>query len=197
MRSGWACPVRSGTTEHFVHVPISAWRGCSTFPIIRPDRFGQASDNCELFQDSHQLVSAHCPLGDDGYRLMSCVILHRKALDAAPLGHAIKHEVHGPHLVAGRWALQGMSVAQRYLLASAPLHLQTRLGIQAIYALVIHDLACLAQLQIDHHVAISIMALGQGDDLLLEHVVAVVGRLVALGTGAHANDTQATSIAHP
>ena len=30
MRSGWACPVRSGTTEHPVHAPRSAWPDCRT-----------------------------------------------------------------------------------------------------------------------------------------------------------------------
>jgi hypothetical protein len=78
------------------------------------------------------------------------------------------NEVHGPDRVGGCWALQGMPVTQWDFPASALLRLQTRLGIQSVHTLVVHDLARLAKLQIDHAGAVSAMALGQGDDLLLE-----------------------------
>ncbi len=81
-----------------------------------------------------------------------------------------------------------MSVAKGNLLAPALLHLQTRLGVQAVDTFVIDDLSGLAQLQIDHAGAIASMSLGQGDDLVLEHAVAVLSWLIAVGTGAHVDD---------
>ena len=66
-----------------------------------------------------------------------------------------------------------MPVAQGNILAPALLHLQTCLGKQAVHTLVVHDLVRLAQLQIDHAGAVSAIALGQGDDLLVECAIAV------------------------
>ena len=54
----------------------------------------------------------------------------------------------------------------------------------------IHDLACLAQLQIDHPGAESAMSLGQGDDPLLERAIKVCSGLVTQCTGAHDDHAQ-------
>lgn len=122
------------------------------------------------------------------YRFMGCVIHHRQVLDAAPFSRAVKHEVHRPHLICRRWALQGMHVAQGSLFASALFHLKTRFSVEPVHALVVDDLSSLAQLQIDHFSAVSAMALGQDNDLLLEHAVAVLSWLIAVGTGTHVGD---------
>jgi len=67
-----------------------------------------------------------------------------------PSAMRAKHEVHGPRQVGCCWVLQRMPGTQRDFIASALLHLQPSLGIQAIHALVVHKLTRLAQLQIDH-----------------------------------------------
>ena len=61
-------------------------------------------------------------------------------------------------------------------------------SVKALHALVVDNLTRLAQLQIDHVGALTSMPLRQSNDLLLERTVGVLGRLVAVGTGAHAHD---------
>lgn len=87
-----------------------------------------------------------------------------------------------------------MPVTQWDFLASALLHLQPGLGMQAIHALVVHDLTRLAQLQIDHAGDVSAMALSQGDDLLLECAITVSGGFVTQNTDAHAEDAQGSTL---
>jgi hypothetical protein len=95
------------------------------------------------------------------------VIDHRQVLDAASFGRAVKDKVHRPHLVGCHRALQRVALGQRDLLALALFDLQARLSVQAVNTLVVDDLASLAQLQVNHTGAISAVALGQGNDLLL------------------------------
>ncbi len=175
-------PVQHGPTAEF-------------FAVVGPDRLGQAPGTGELIQNPRQLVAAHGSLGYDGHRFVGRVIDDRQVLDDPPLGRPVKDEVHGPYLVGRHRTLQGMTVGQRDLLALALSDLQPRLGIQALDALVVDDLTGLAQLQVDHARAVTAMALRQGDDLVLQGLVAVRGGLVTVGAGAHADDAQAAALA--
>lgn len=88
-----------------------------------------------------------------------------------------------------------MALGQRDLLALALFDLQARQRVQAVNALVVDDLASLAQLHVNHASAISAVALGQGNNLLLQVAITVTDGFVAQSTGTHANDTQRTTLA--
>ena len=109
---------------------------------------------------------------------MGGIIDHCQVLDAASFGRAVKDEVHGPYLVGRYWTLQGVTVSLRDLLAFTLPDLQSRFGIEPIDALVVDDLAGLAQLEVDQASPIAPVTLGQGDDRFLQRAVAVCSGFV-------------------
>lgn len=163
--------------------------------VVGSDRLGQATRLGQLIEDAHELIPAHCPLGDDGHGFMGRIVNDGQALEAAPFSRPVKHEIHRLHLVGGQRSLQGMAVGNRDLLPLAPSHLQACLGIQPIHAFVIDDLPGLPKLQIDHPSPITTMSLGEGYDFLPQDGISVCHRLVAESARTHADDPERPSLA--
>ena len=139
--------------------------------------------------------SAHRPLRHDGHGLVRGIVHHGQVLDHPPFGGAIEHEVHRPDVIGRLRTPQGLPIGHRHLLAPPPLHLEVGFGIQPFHPLVVDPLSGLAQLQVNHAGAVAAMPLGQGNDLLPQGLVTIRRRLVAEGTGAHADDLQGMSLA--
>ncbi|GIW56852.1 MAG: hypothetical protein KatS3mg082_3256 [Nitrospiraceae bacterium] len=74
----------------------------------------------------------------DRDRFVGGIIDDRQAPDGAPIGGAVEHEVHRPHLVGRIRPHPRLGLARQHLLALAPPHLQLRFLIQPLHALVVH-----------------------------------------------------------
>jgi hypothetical protein len=73
--------------------------------------------------------------------------------------------------------------------------LQSRLRIQPIDALVIHDTAFLAQLQVDHARAVPAVTMRQRDNAIAQARIRIRSRRVPQGGSAHADDGQRAPLA--
>ena len=159
------CPAQHRTAAEFL-------------AVISPDGFGQAACLRQLVEDARQMQTTHRTFRNNGHCLMRGIIDHGQILDDTPLCRPVEHEVHRPDLIGGQRTGQWMTVCHRDFLALAPANLQTRLGIEPVYPLVIDHHAALPQLQIDHAGTVASVPLRKRDDLRFQGGITVGGGLI-------------------
>jgi hypothetical protein len=112
-----------------------------------------------VLEDAHDLLTADVMSWDSRYCFMRRIVHDRQAFDRASAADTIEDEVHRSHFVGGLGPDQGLAICHRHLLTSPPHDLQLFLGIEPIDSLVVHALAGLPQLQVDHPGAVAPMAM--------------------------------------
>jgi hypothetical protein len=132
--------------------------------VVGADDGRCAALRTDTVQDAREMVAADRMFRHDGHDLVRRVIHDHRALDRTPRGRPVKHEVHRPDLVRLTRSHQRLPVRHRDLLAAPAPNMQLLEPIQPLNPLVVHALAGLLELQVDHPDAVASMPLRQGDD---------------------------------
>jgi hypothetical protein len=158
------------------------------FPVIRPKNARQPTLEREAVEDADNGQSPQRACRDDRHRFRRGVIDDGQALQHAPFRRPVEDEIRRPHLVRRLRPDQRLAIDYRHLLPSPTLHLEPRLRVGPIDALVIHGAPFLPELQIDHASPIAPMPMGQRDDAVAQARVGIGPRHVAQRRRAHAHD---------
>lgn len=79
--------------------------------------------------DVRQPLATDGTFRNDGPHFMRGIVNHWQAFNDWAFGRPVKHEIYRPDVVGLRWPQQGLSVADRHLLAFAPSYLQACLRV--------------------------------------------------------------------
>lgn len=108
------------------------------------------------------MIATDRVLRDDRDRLVGRVVHDYQTLDRPTRGDSIEGKVHRPDLVRPAGPDQRLAIAHQDLLAPAAPNMQLLKPVQPLDSLVVHALAGLLKLQVDHPDAIAPMTLRQG-----------------------------------
>ena len=132
---------------------------------------------------------------DNHGKLLVCGIIDNgEALECPTTCHPIEDEVHRPYLVGSGGTHERLALGYWDFLALASAQLQSLQCIKPIYPLVIHALASLAQLQVNHASAVATMTLGECDDLRTQRHVAIGRGTIAQAAGTHPHKAKCTPL---
>ncbi len=158
--------------------------------VVRSNDFRIASKLADSVKHTNQMIATDCMFGVSRNAFRRAVVDNAQDLELPPASDSVEDEIHRPDLVGCFRALQRLTIGDRHLLSLASLDLQLLCRIQPLHALVVHDLAGLTKLQIDHPGAVALVTLSQRDDLLPELDVAIRPRPIAQRARAHFDDPQ-------
>src|SRR5688572_29905273 len=123
--------------------------------VVRAHYEWLATLRTDRVEDPRQMIAADRVLGHDRYRFVRRIVRDYQELQRAPRCDSIEHEVHRPNLVRSTRAHQRLAICYGDLFPPSPADVQLLEPIQSLDALVVHELAGLAQLQVDHADAVA------------------------------------------
>lgn len=98
--------------------------------IVGAQHARQATTDCELIEHARERDAADRTGRHNRHRSGGRVIDDREAIQHAPFGRAIEHEVRRPDLVECLRPNERLAIGMRYLLTPPPFHLEPCLGVE-------------------------------------------------------------------
>ncbi len=154
--------------------------------VVTADNPRQASPERQLIEMARQLKYTHTVIWNHSNGFVGCIVNNGQALQRSPTSGSIADKIHGPDLVQSARSTQRIPLGQISLLALTPLHLQLLKLIRPLNPLVVHALAMLTQLQVNHPNAIATMTLRKRHDQRAQLCAAIRSWLIAQHRRTHA-----------